>query len=105
MVWLREWVRKRREERSQAVTEILERAKARGYDAHDPEIHDELEAALAKAEPRIRYPARTWVWWLRWTGIAVLAYIGTAFMVFAIRHPELTDTERFLAFWDVLLYR
>lgn len=45
----------------------------------------------------------------RWA-IAALAYggaiyVAAAVVTFAIRHPELTDTQRFLRLWDALCWR
>lgn len=48
---------------------------------------------------------RSWGWYLRWTGIVLLSYVGIAFMAHALRHPEMTETQRFLDFWNALLWR
>lgn len=50
-----------------------------------------------------------WPWALRsWALRAVIlvaVYIGTAFIVYGFRHPEMTDTQRLLDFWNVLCWR
>lgn len=37
--------------------------------------------------------------------IALAAYVWTTQFVFAMRHPDLTNTQLFLYFWDALLWR
>lgn len=47
-----------------------------------------------------------WKWeWLSRLGFAFLLYLGLANVVYAVRHPTLTDTQRLLNFFDVLLFR
>jgi CHASE1-domain containing sensor protein len=44
----------------------------------------------------------------RWLGIAVLGaslYLALAHLAFALRHPYLTETERFLRTGDALLWK
>ena len=35
----------------------------------------------------------------------VCLYVGVSSVAFALRHPELTDTQRILRIWDALLWR
>jgi hypothetical protein len=44
----------------------------------------------------------------RWLGIVLLGaslYVALAHLAFALRHPDLTETERFLRTGDALLWR
>ncbi len=43
--------------------------------------------------------------WLRWSLVVVACYIGGAWMVFQLRHPELTQVQAFLSFWDAMMWR
>lgn len=37
--------------------------------------------------------------------LAVLVYVAISHLVYALRHPELTDTQRLFNFLDALLWR
>lgn len=43
-------------------------------------------------------------WWA-WLLLAGVMYATVAAVVFAWRHPELTDTQRFFLLWDAMCWR
>lgn len=56
-----------------------------------------------RAEHREKEFKRTFVWGIV---VAVLtAYIFLAFVTYQFRHPELTDTQRFLNIWEALTWQ
>lgn len=40
-----------------------------------------------------------------WIVLGALIYLNVAMFAFALRHPEMTDTERFVRLLDALLWR
>jgi hypothetical protein len=38
-------------------------------------------------------------WWI------VVGYVALAGLVYMFRHPEMTDTQRFLNFFDAMMWR
>lgn len=46
-------------------------------------------------------------WWTlaKWVLILVTAYVGFAHVVYGLRHPEMTDMQRFVHTADALLFR
>lgn len=40
-----------------------------------------------------------------WLAVFVAAYVSTASIVFAFRHPDMTDTQRLLCLWDAMCWR
>ena len=78
------------------------------YDLSDEDDRKHCREAIERLDliyPKLQLKRRTWRWWTRWTLASLPAYVVTAFMVHALRHPELTETQRFLAFWDAMLWR
>jgi len=44
---------------------------------------------------------RFYIWWL----LAISIYIGVACFAYALRHPEMTDTERLVRLKEAVLWR
>lgn len=62
----------------------------------------QLQLGIA-AKPALRWGGRMDK--TRWFILAVGLYIAIAAMVYAFRHPELTETQRFLHLIDAVLWR
>lgn len=121
MLSVKQWVERCRQHRSRNIKKEINQLQ-RDFDAEqrwrrkDPDIEnwdEEFEReiladrikAVVDSYPEVRYKPRTWVWFLRW-GLSILcAYIGIAFLIHALRHSEMTETQRFLDFWNALLLR
>lgn len=41
----------------------------------------------------------------RFAVLVAIVYVGVSCFAFALRHPELTDTQRFFGIWDAVLWR
>lgn len=79
-----------------------------GYDLtseHERESCREAVAGLDRIYPELILKPRTRVWWVRSTLASIPLYVAIALMAHAMRHPDLTETQRFLAFWDAMLWR
>lgn len=55
------------------------------------------------ARPKIT--VRDALLWSRWLVVVPIAYLTLAHCAYAFRHPELTDTERFLQTWEALTWK
>lgn len=120
MISIRQWVERQRKHRSRCIAEQINELQ-RDFDAERRSEHkndfpnwdEECEQetlrrsikSVVESYPEICYRPRTWVWFFRWALAILVAYIGIAFMAHALRHPEMTETQRFLDFWSALLWQ
>lgn len=56
-------------------------------------------------KPRKTFKPRTWRCWVRWALAFLALYVGTSFLAHGLRHPEMTDVQRFLDAWRALTWR
>ena len=74
-------------------------------------VLDEELLATGQPIPNREPPSLVWTnprnreWWIRWGLVVVVTYVCGSWMSFQFRHPELTQVQAFLSFWDAMTWR
>lgn len=116
MLSIRQWVHHQRRHRKKLIVEEINELQ-RDFDTDrrcgfpnwnegcaQESLRNSIKSVI-DSYPEVGYRPRTWVWFFRWALAILCVYIGIAFMIHALRHPEMTDTQRFLDFWNAFLLR